>query len=96
MHWQLVCIAPRQPQGAPRGLPSESTRRYAPGRRWPSCRLRFSQKPGKIGLAQGAQVTTVQRCAPLIQIGGTVRTPELKGTGGAGPVGYAPGSEIGD
>ena len=30
------------------------------------------------------------------QIGGTVRTPELKGTGGAGPVGYALGSEIGD
>ena len=30
------------------------------------------------------------------QIGGTVRTPELKGPRGAGPVGYAPGSEIGD
>ena len=47
MHWQLVCIAPQQPQGAPRGLPSESTRRYAPGRRWPSCRVRFPQKQEK-------------------------------------------------
>ena len=30
------------------------------------------------------------------QIGGTVRTPELKGTGGAGPVGYASGSDSAD
>ena len=31
-----------------------------------------------------------------IQIGGIVRTPELKGPGRTGPVGYDPGSEIGD
>ena len=30
------------------------------------------------------------------QVGCTVRTPELKWTRGAGPVGYAPGSEIED
>ena len=37
--------------------------------------------------------STEVRC---FQIGGTVRTPELKGTGGAGPVGYASGSDSAD
>ena len=37
--------------------------------------------------------STEVRC---IQMGGTVRTPKLKGPGGAGPVGYDPGSDFAD
>ena len=96
MHWQLVFIAPPQPQGAPRGLPSERARRYAPGRRWPSCRLRFSQKPGKINWTRTRCTSCHSTEVCPFQIGGTVRTPELKGTGGAGPVGYASGSDSAD